>query len=284
VRIVQISDTHFCEAGGVMRPNFERVAEYVNETLRPDLIVHTGDAVILFPDEEADRSAAWDALRTLDAPLLVLPGNHDVGEPGPEPWAGIGVTSERVDAHRRTFGPDRFAETFGNWAVVGLNSEILGSGLPEEDDQWEWLEGMVAGDLPADVVLFLHKPVWTPDGWSAAGHSVTIPDDTRTRLLDAFRGRTLHAVGSGHLHCHREYSGNGPLELWAPSTAFMVDLPGLPPGRLGLIEWQLDDDGVRTTLHMPPGLDEREPRDVPELIAGITAVAPEALAALPGKS
>jgi predicted MPP superfamily phosphohydrolase len=47
MRVVQISDTHISHLGGVPTRNMELVVEYLNNHLRPDLVVNTGDIVIL---------------------------------------------------------------------------------------------------------------------------------------------------------------------------------------------------------------------------------------------
>ena len=86
MRIVQISDTHLSHRGGIGNRNFEELAAFINDQLRPDLVVHTGDVSILDPDSDADRAAARELLKLISAPLRVLPGNHDVGEPGDAPW------------------------------------------------------------------------------------------------------------------------------------------------------------------------------------------------------
>ena len=91
--IVQVSDTHLCGHGGVTNANFERVVRYINEEMAPDLVVNTGDLALLDPDDADDRAMAERLHRSFEAPLLVLPGNHDVGEVGEEPWMGLGVTA-----------------------------------------------------------------------------------------------------------------------------------------------------------------------------------------------
>ena len=97
MRIVQISDTHISHLDGSPSANARRIVEFVNG-LEPDLVVHTGDVTILDPDVDEDRVAAKEILAGIAAPLRVLPGNHDVGEPGPEPFGGRAVTSERIAA------------------------------------------------------------------------------------------------------------------------------------------------------------------------------------------
>jgi hypothetical protein len=133
VRIVQISDTHLSHFGGVTNENFARLVDFVNDSLRPDLVVNSGDVGILYPDSAEDRELAVKAHAAFEAEVRVLPGNHDVGEAGEHAWMGLKVTSERVANFREAFSGDRFLEIVGSdWAVVGMNSEICSSGLPEE--------------------------------------------------------------------------------------------------------------------------------------------------------
>lgn len=269
MRIVQLSDTHLSAAGGVTRSNFERVADFVNRTLRPDLIVHTGDAVALSPDEAGDRATARQAHELLDAPLRLLPGNHDIGEPGSGPWMGIEVTMERLLIHRETFGTDCFAESFGNWALLGLNTELLGSGLPAEEEQWRWLDQALRTSIGKQVVVFAHKPLWLPRRTPSEA-ALTIPLRSRRRLLSRLQASTtLRAVGSGHLHRYRQRQRAGLLEVWAPSTGFVVRRPLLPLSRLGILEWRFDRGDLAVSLHQPPGLEEREAVEIPELTAGL---------------
>jgi 3',5'-cyclic AMP phosphodiesterase CpdA len=108
VRIIQFSDTHISHFGGVGHGAAERLADYLNEVAQPDLVVNTGDVVILDPDSTEDRDAAMRIHERIDAPLRVLPGNHDVGECAPEPWRGIRVSSRRVQGFRSAWGSDRF--------------------------------------------------------------------------------------------------------------------------------------------------------------------------------
>ena len=100
MRIIQFSDTHISHLGGVGYANAERLVDYLNEVAAPELAINTGDVVILDPDAADDRDAAIRIHERIQAPLRVLPGNHDVGECARDPWRGLGVTSERVQAFR----------------------------------------------------------------------------------------------------------------------------------------------------------------------------------------
>jgi predicted MPP superfamily phosphohydrolase len=148
LRIVQLSDTHISHLGGTPVKNFWLLIDYINGELHPDLVINTGDVVILHPDSVEDRDTAWRLHQRVDVPLRVLPGNHDVGDTGEKPWMGLSVTSERIDGFKSTWGADRFvllglaADGAEDRAFIGINSQVMSSGLPEETEHWEWLESV----------------------------------------------------------------------------------------------------------------------------------------------
>jgi 3',5'-cyclic AMP phosphodiesterase CpdA len=273
MRIVQLSDTHVRCGGKVTTANAERIVEFINLVLRPDLVVHSGDVVGLDPDDEADRSAAVAVLAELKAPLLVVPGNHDVGSGGSTPWMGLGVTSARVAAHNRVLGPAPFLERAGEWSILGLNSEIIDSGLPEEQAQWEWLENVLAGPAGPPLILFMHRPIWN--------HRPTLPADensisarSRERLLALPGAARIRATGHGHLHWYRSWQRPELLEVWCSSSSLLGPVYEETPvfRECGVVEWRLDDDVLTTRFRAPVDLDQREITAVPELEAGLRAL------------
>lgn len=270
LRIVQISDTHLSWRGGTTARNLARLVPFVDDVLRPDLVVHTGDIVAVTPDDEEDRAAARAACGAFSAPVRFLPGNHDVGETGAEPWMGLSVTSERVAAHVAAFGPDHFAEEIGGWTVIGMNSELLGSGLPEEEAQWAWLAAVLDEDHDGPTLLFLHKPLWPTRPAGPEGNR-SVADEARERLLALPGARMLRAVGSGHLHRFRRRIRPELLEIWAPSTGFRgrAEDPATHFEQLGVVEWRLGAAAAEAWFRAPVDLEEREARDVPELAAEI---------------
>lgn len=275
MRIVQISDTHLSHLGGPTTENLRQIAAWVNATLRPDLVINTGDIVAASPDQPLDRQWAREVHTTFEAPVVYLPGNHDVGEPGPAPWKGLSVTSGRVTAHRAAFGPDRFAVRDGGWLLLGLNSELLGSGLEEEAGQWRWLSQELSAPGDERVLVFCHKPLWLPRT-APSEAALTVPDQDRERLLGLLGGR-LAAVGSGHLHRYRRRprpERPGILEVWAPSTGFVGQTKTEAPyfEQLGVVEWRLDGDDVNAWYRAPATLDEREGTAIDELTRTVAAL------------
>jgi len=245
MKIVQITDTHISHLGGTTNDNLEKIIEFVNTELRPDFIVHTGDVSVLSPDVPEDRSTAKALLAGLDAPVRVLPGNHDVGETFEHAWAGLHATPERVDAFIADFGADRWVEIVGDYAVVGFNSEILGADFAQAEEQWAWLETVpqLVGDRPAFV--FCHKPFFAPMPGEQA-HQTSIPEELVARFNRAIAGVTVVAWGSGHLHRYQLDRQGDAWAVSAPAVAFTGGDPTALPGlhQLGVVEYVVADGTV----------------------------------------
>jgi 3',5'-cyclic AMP phosphodiesterase CpdA len=273
MKIAQISDTHLTYRGGLTEQNFRRLVAHFNDEARPDLVVITGDIQVIHPDDHADREFARTLAGTLTVPFRALPGNHDVGEPAEHPWAGLAVTDERVAAYEAAWGRSYWRHDQDGAVLIGLNSELMGSGLGREAEMWAWLEEEVAG-LPAGapILLFLHKPVWPVlDG--PVAHQLEVSPASRERLL-ALLGGALRAVGSGHLHSYRHQMRGDVQEVWAPSTAFAVTEEhtrrgGL--GEIGYVEYVVENGTVQANYRSVPGLTRATGPDIPEVAEALTA-------------
>ncbi|MDD1478502.1 MULTISPECIES: metallophosphoesterase family protein [unclassified Arthrobacter] len=270
MKIVQITDTHLSHLGGVSNENFQQLARFINDQLRPDVVVHSGDILILNPDNDADRAAAKQALNLIDAPLYVVPGNHDVGEPGEHPWAGIAATSARTKAHIDAFGPDSWVHIVGDYAIVGFNSEIIGAGIPEEQEQWQWLDTVPEKVAGRPTLVFCHKPLWQPTIEEPV-HTLNIPAQFTERLLGVFNQVPVKAYGSGHVHIYAQGKHADALTISAPSTAFLakgaIDLPVLE--QLGVVEYICENGNVEAYFRSIPTLVEGDPREIPEFNAAL---------------
>ncbi|WP_162903815.1 metallophosphoesterase [Leucobacter sp. wl10] len=283
MKIIQISDTHISHRGGVTNENAARAVSFINE-LAPDFVVHSGDVAILDPDEDRDRVAAKRLLAGIEAPLRVLPGNHDVGEVGTRFTGNRPVSSDRLAAFRAHFGDDRFVEIVGDWAVIGLNSEIFESGLPEEDEQWAWIERLpeMVGDRPA--LLFTHKPVRAPRP-ELQRPAVSVGAEALPRLEELLARLDLRGYGSGHLHHYALIEREGAPVVSAPSTAFLArssagaDLTGPGLVQLGVVEYVIDDGAVRPFFRAPVDLVENDLLQIDPLLSALAAMGVEAPAA-----
>jgi 3',5'-cyclic AMP phosphodiesterase CpdA len=259
MRIVQISDTHLTHMGGVTNENFLKLVDFINDVLKPDLVVNTGDLVILSPDSHVDRECARIAHQHFDAPVRIIPGNHDVGMTGDEPWMGIATTSERILNYRDGFGTDRFIELpDSTWALIGFNSELLSTGLPEETEQWTWLEHVANEVRGRCVALFLHRPLWSPMP-EVTDHEIAVHDGDRERILETFADSRLKLVASGHLHRYIREQRGETLTISAPSSAFIVRGGSLGVNQLGVVEYRIEGEQIEAFFRSVPTLVEDEP-------------------------
>lgn len=155
-RVVQISDTHLSPRHGFFVKNFRAVIPAV-EALSPALVVNTGDLSINGPDEDAELAFARAEHGAFAAPVVLLPGNHDVGDEPPGQDPAQLVTEARLDRFRAHVGLGRFCSDIGDWRLIGLNSLLFGSSLGADAEQAAWLEARLgeAGGRP--VGLFLHN-------------------------------------------------------------------------------------------------------------------------------
>jgi hypothetical protein len=102
---------------------------------------------------------------------------------------------------------------------VGLNSQIINSGLREEAEQWDWLDRTLAAaedDAASQTVLFMHMPLFvryadeTLDASDFQNSYLVLPPPGRDRLLGLIGRHHVCAVLSGHLHSALDLSHTWP--------------------------------------------------------------------------
>ena len=220
-RMIVISDPHLSPTHGFFWENWCRTCEAVNR-MSPDAVIVSGDLCINGPDSDAEIAFAGRALRRLNAPVFAIPGNHDLGDepPGQEPDQII--DSRRLQRWMSVFGGDRFALDLGGWRVLGMNAQLLGSGLAEEGGQDAWLDREL-GQTSQPIMLVLHKPLVLQSSDETEMTVSSINPEPRGRLLRRLRRSPAQVVVSGHLHCHRDVVRDGLRHVRAPSTAFRLD-------------------------------------------------------------
>jgi 3',5'-cyclic AMP phosphodiesterase CpdA len=177
--------------------NFAReFVRAMNEVVRPDFVVNLGDDI---EDEsrEADLARYGECqaiLRTAEAPLVNVAGNHDL----------INLNREDLSRFWQRSGPLYYSFDRGGWHFVVLhtiertNVEVR---LPET--QLEWLRE----DLRADgkpTIVFMHHSASEQSlddsrWWPGRSHLALVKEraDLR-RILE--ESRRVRGVYNGHLH------------------------------------------------------------------------------------
>jgi 3',5'-cyclic-AMP phosphodiesterase len=222
---VQISDSHIGYSGpanGDVRATLQQTVAAVNALPnQPAFVIHTGDVTHLSKAAEFDDARA--ILSALRAPLVTIPGEHDViGAEGPKRFAA---------AFARTGAAGR---GWSSWDQGGIHFvSLINVGEGETmgvlgDEQLRWLENDLAARKPSTpVVVFGHVPLFAvaPEwGW-------TTTDGTKAiALLKRFDAAT---VLNGHIHQIVEHADGKIRFATARSTAFPQAAPGTPNAKPG---------------------------------------------------
>lgn len=269
MRIVQVSDLHLSPRHAFFLKNWRRAAAHV-AALKPDLVVVSGDLAINGPDDTQDLRFARSELDRLPMPWRALPGNHDTGDEPPGQDPDQIIDDARVAAWRASFGPDWWREQGpGGWRILGLNSQLFGSGLAAEAEQWAFLEAELAA-ATGPVGVFMHKPLLVEDPTEPASPRCIVTGP-RERLTQTFADGAVRFLATGHLHCFRHVEAPDFDRVWAPATSFIFDTTGAQSetARLsgvkvapGCVVHDLTEDGWTARFEPVPTLESLTLEDI----------------------
>ena len=215
VDFIQISDSHI----GFHGPAASDVAATLAQTVQrinalpvqPSFVIHTGDVTHLAKPEQFD--AAHGILATLRAPLITIPGEHDV----------LGGDAN----YRATFGTNDAPLGWKSWDQNGTHYIALVNVFDAETmgklgtEQLDWLAKDLAGK-PAStaIVVFGHVPLYAmyePWGWTT---------EDGAKALALLRRFDAVTILNGHVHQVASHT-DGNLRFWtAASTAYPQPAPG----------------------------------------------------------
>jgi 3',5'-cyclic AMP phosphodiesterase CpdA len=272
VRIVQVSDTHLSRTHQDFADNNKRIAASI-AALKPDLIIHTGDVSMNGAGDARDFDVSRGWIDALPAETLLVPGNHDVGDL-PTIKAEQPVDARRLEIWQDAFGMDRWVRDIPGWRLIGLDAMLCGTGLAEEESQFEWLAQAVDTCWP--IALFMHKPLCIDDTLEGPCGYWTVAPEPRRRLLALIDAAPVRMIATGHLHIHRQARIAGITHVWGPAASFVCgasqeDLGG--GRRLGVIEHTFSNDGVESRYLRADGLEDLQIEPVIDRIYPKSAVA-----------
>jgi 3',5'-cyclic AMP phosphodiesterase CpdA len=219
MKIVQITDTHFSPTKPHFNGNWEPLAEWIEQS-GADLVIHTGDLSVDGADRDDDIVFCMDLMRKISSPMLLVPGNHDVGH---LPGSQQPVNAERLARWRRLAGPDYWSEDAAAWRFIGLDSLLMGFGDAEEEAQFDWLRARLESRGGRRVAIFAHKPLFVdaPDEGDTGYWSIRPAQ--RRRLYDLIAAHDVALFASGHLHWAWKGNYENTALVWGPSAAFILD-------------------------------------------------------------
>ncbi|WEX87773.1 metallophosphoesterase [Sinorhizobium garamanticum] len=253
MKIVQISDTHLSPSKTHFNDNWEPVARWI-AAVEADLVVHTGDLTIDGADQEEDIAFSLELMGKLPVPVLIVPGNHDVGH---LPGSDQPVDAHRLGRWRKLVGPDYWACDHGNWRLIGLNSLLLGLEDAEEEKQFQWLEQALAARSGRRVAIFAHKPLFVDEPGEGDTGYWSVRPGQRRRLYELMAENDVALHASGHLHWAWRGRHGGADLVWAPPTSFIIDtLEREMPGErlVGAVLHHLGEERIDSEIVVVPGL------------------------------
>jgi 3',5'-cyclic AMP phosphodiesterase CpdA len=186
-RILHVSDLHF---GRAQSAALHEALRRLTEEVEPELVVASGD--LAQRGRRGELEAAAQLLRSLDRPLLVVPGNHDIPHAFParftRPWAEF----------ERVWGTTRPVYSSETLYVVGLNSarpwrHQSGRVTAQQlDDATRQFRTAPAGAVR--VAVLHHHMLGAP--WRSRKRPVAARNRVLARLVES--GAEL--VLAGHIH------------------------------------------------------------------------------------
>lgn len=213
VLLVQLSDLHIggSENGVDPIPRLEAVIEAVRGLPnRPEAVLVSGD--LTDDGAEGGYRIAREMLVRLEAPLHVLPGNHD--DRGRIRTA-FGLPGEGDE-------PVNYSVAVGGLRLVLFDSNVPGSDPGSYDaDRLAWLERELAAQPERPTVLAVHHPPLATG--VAEWDAINLDRGDREALGEVVaRHPQVRAIVGGHLHRIAASTLSGCPVLAAPSTYLQV--------------------------------------------------------------
>jgi alkaline phosphatase D len=252
MKIIQITDTHFSPEKTHFNGNWAPLLTWI-EDQKADLIIHTGDLSVDGADKAEDITFSMDLMRQVSTPMLIVPGNHDVGH---LPGSDQPVNAERLKRWRDLTGGDRFIEDANGWRFVGLNALLLGHEDEEEEAQFEWLRTAFEERNGRRLALFSHKPLFVDEPHEGDTGYWGLRPAQRKRFYELMAAHDVPLFASGHLHWAWKGKFENTSVVWGPSAAFVIDtLEREMPGErlIGAVVHEFKDE-VTSDIVAVPGM------------------------------
>lgn len=216
--------------------------QHVNR-LKPRFLLVSGDLTNVWPSREtasvvaAQAQSFKEALRDLDPtiPLVLQPGNHDVGQ---DP------KFEDVKRYQENFGDDYFSFWVGGVLYVAVNSQyyhklcVNAEAAQLRQAQEDWLESVLASEeckRAKHVVLLTHVAPFMGREDESHGHFNWSVEGRRWLLGLADRAK-IKLILCGHYHGNCVVRSEGGVEVVTTSSCGGMINWKLPPGEMASAE------------------------------------------------
>lgn len=240
--------------------------------LKPDFLLVGGDitrdgSIHKFELEEMKKD-----LDDLPFPVYVVPGNMDTGNK----WTlveglhreqsnqmtdiELNITSRQLKNYSDIFGPLWWRRDHKGIRIFGFTDMLINSGLPEEDEFWNWAEKQIGVPQADRSVWLMHYALYSQNNdepnWDISNPDhyldwyFTVNQPGRDRLHNLFRKTNARLVLNGHIHCTHQFKSEDIIFQSGPSTAFSQWKDRWPDGddRLGFLNYTVDNSSIQSTF------------------------------------
>lgn len=246
-RVLHVSDPHLRRGERRSEPGWRALQAFVRAD-PPALVVDTGDLVFDSPEATDDHLFAAACHGELGVDVVLVPGNHDIGDCQPR---ADGPRDVLGAAFAALHGPSHWVRHIEDWALVGVNALLFGSGRPAEAAEWRWFEAALQGNQAHPIALFVHKPPFLVHPDEIERSSAVMPEAGRSRFWSLVKRHDVRLIGCGHRHEYRSVLADGVLIVWAPTTSALLDETTAPlpaQAHSGLVEYLFSGGSV---VHRP---------------------------------
>jgi hypothetical protein len=159
--------------------------------------------------------------KPVTVPYFLTIGNHDVSFSRKR-------SSEKTYKEQVDLPGNELYYSFiaGNSLFVILDSQLKGQDQKVTGEQFEWLEGVLAGSRQKHAFAFVHHPLYPQPGKGRhSGNSLDLYKEDRDRLQTLFKKHHVTIVFNGHEHLYLRstvegidhvITGGGGAPLYAP--------------------------------------------------------------------
>ncbi|RSL71571.1 hypothetical protein CEP54_001343 [Fusarium duplospermum] len=189
----------------------------------PPFIVHLGDVTNPVPHAPTFDSAchaAKELIRTADTKTFIVAGNHDVGDKMSRIVPNHPIDDYSIRKFENHWGSSWQSWDYKDVHFLIINSSLVGSGLPQEREQLEFVESDLRDHSNKRTFLFSHYPLFmeNPDEVSLYDN---IEPKGRSALLKMLDQHHIEAAIAGHVH-NFFYNTYGGTEMYGLlSTTFV---------------------------------------------------------------
>ena len=235
--------------------NWQAAREQIVD-LNPEFLILGGDQTRDGKDHRFEHEQIKADLDGLPFRHYAIPGNHDVGNKY-LPGSKVSINEESIERYRSVFGPTQWSFVHRGVRFSAFDAILAGSGLPDEEEMWNWLDSQRAQARerhhvwfihPALFVNDLHEPNWdraaVPQIWNCG-----VDEPHRRRMMCVFKETGAGLVITAHVHCRRRAQADGISFCFAPGTAF--EGPKLWDDgdvTLGFLRCEVSEDGVEPQM------------------------------------